>query len=706
MIPSSSQPAGVAAGAPPAPPPPMGGPPAPGYGAPPPRERERDREAMREAPRDRGGPPPRDDYDGRDRAPRRRKDWQEQEVGSIGGSSSSSSWSKPLLFGLLGALGCFVAALLICGPHILLIPSAPAAAPGTKVEVSAKADVMFVVDVTGSMDWAINGVNAGIQSFVDKFAADKIDCRVGLTIFRDEFLNNPDDTFAGVRGDPWTFTWRDGSTYTNNIDEYKEVLRKIRAGGGGDEPENCLEAMRLAAGKPQQADRAGSAIKVQILITDAHPKPWPFYEPNLNATKTELKAKNVRLVHIITHKHLQDEVYWKMWDKTKIKTKSGEETDVLGGAFYDLGEVSRNPSAMNSILTEFKKSIVEEARKEAGVASITGGAGATFEKSQSWRLWVASGLLFGVLAFGLALALIAGQRIYMRQSLLTGGAFVKALVPLGAGLIAGFLIDLLFTQFEMPMAVGIILRTLGWTLIGAVIGLSMAFFVPNLKWYKGLLGGVIGGFAGGLLFNLITLVTGAAGVVAGTLLGDLLGAIVIGFCIGVMVALAEVAFRRWWLEVRYGVRETRTVTLGTAPVTVGSDERRATVVVNNAPPSSCAPAQQRPRPVRGHRIGPAHRTGGRRQPQDRQRDHHRVQSGDGAASRPVPGLSNGQRVPLSDGLPLTAEELPGLQANSPTARWRSSARSRAIRRSSCCASLQAELDGTRPGRPPRPSIRG
>jgi hypothetical protein len=51
-----------------------------------------------------------------------------------------------------------------------------------------------------------------------------------------------------------------------------------------------------------------------------------------------------------------------------------------------------------------------------------------------------------------------------------------------------------------------------------------------------------------------------------------------------MVAVAETAFRRAWLEVRYGGREKITVTLGPEPVKVGSDAKACTVWARGAPP--------------------------------------------------------------------------------------------------------------------------
>src|SRR5205814_10448479 len=59
---------------------------------------------------------------------------------------------------------------------------------------------------------------------------------------------------------------------------------------------------------------------------------------------------------------------------------------------------------------------------------------------------------------------------------------------------------------------------------------------------------------------------------------------VLGFCIGRMVAIAEAAFHRAWLEVRYGSRETITVNLGPEPVKVGGDSRACTVWARGAAP--------------------------------------------------------------------------------------------------------------------------
>jgi hypothetical protein len=50
-----------------------------------------------------------------------------------------------------------------------------------------------------------------------------------------------------------------------------------------------------------------------------------------------------------------------------------------------------------------------------------------------------------------------------------------------------------------------------------------------------------------------------------------------------MVAVIEAAFRRAWLEVSYGPRETVTVNLGAEPVKIGGDARACTVWARGAP---------------------------------------------------------------------------------------------------------------------------
>lgn len=661
VIPSASQPApppaGYQAGPPQAAPrpqaPPQGyqqGPPA-GYQQGPPAGYQAG--LPPEAARGRGGPPAGE-------APRRRKDWQEQEVGTIAATSAGSAGSKPLLFGLMGALGCFAAALLICGPHILLLPGAGA---GEKRTETPPVDVMFVLDVTGSMEFAIRDVQNGIKDFVDKFKSEKLDVNVGLTVFRDELFRQPNDHAAGITGDPFTFKFG-GKDFTGDPEEFKAVISRVKAEAGNDIPENSLEALKMAS----EAKIRDKALRVLILITDAVPKTrgGEAMDTALKGTKDEMKKRGVRQLHLIIGEPeppfgAGGDLKWcyeQLWDKG---TDPAKDAKALAGQYYDLRKIARERTGFNDVLNQFRTSILEEARR---VGSTTGVG--EFEKSQAWRLWIATSLLFAFLAFGLALALIMGQRLYMRQSLFDGGAIAKALFTLLAGLVSGFLVELIFTSIEgMPLAVAIILRTFAWTIVGAVIGLSMALFVPNLKWYKGLLGGVIGGFAGGLLFSIIATIFAGLGVV-GTLLGDFLGAIILGFCVGVMVALAEVAFRRWWLEVRYGARETRTVTLGTAPVTVGSDERRATVVVRDVP------ALVMRYRLDQERIVCEDLESGRRmelEPGDSRRIGNvtiTVCSPETVSRTGIMlELSNGQKVPLSDGLPLTADDLPGLQSNSP-----------------------------------------
>jgi hypothetical protein len=112
-------------------------------------------------------------------------------------------------------------------------------------------------------------------------------------------------------------------------------------------------------------------------------------------------------------------------------------------------------------------------------------------------------------------------------------------------------------------------------LLGGLAGIGLSLFIPNLKWVHGLAGGAIGGAVGALGFL-------AASTAGGDFVGRLIGGLLLGLCIGLMVAIVEAAFRRAWLEVRFGPRDTITVNLGPEPVKVGGDSRLCTVWARGA----------------------------------------------------------------------------------------------------------------------------
>src|SRR5262249_5757596 len=122
-----------------------------------------------------------------------------------------------------------------------------------------------------------------------------------------------------------------------------------------------------------------------------------------------------------------------------------------------------------------------------------------------------------------------------------------------------------------------IFRVFSWALLGGMAGAGLSLFIPNMKWTLGLAGGAIGGAAGAIGF-----IVGSGAT--GDLVGRLVGGVIFGLCLGLLGVVAETAFRKAWLEVRYGSREKITVTLGPEPVKVGSDAKACTVWARGAPP--------------------------------------------------------------------------------------------------------------------------
>lgn len=111
-------------------------------------------------------------------------------------------------------------------------------------EFPAAVDIVFVLDTTGSMAWAIDGVIEGIDLFLDGLDATGIDAQVGGIEFGD-----------GIRSD----------TALGSTTELRRWLDLLTAIGGGDGPENPLDSMEKAFMQMQWRE---GALPYFIVITD------------------------------------------------------------------------------------------------------------------------------------------------------------------------------------------------------------------------------------------------------------------------------------------------------------------------------------------------------------------------------------------------------------------------------------------------------
>lgn len=187
-----------------------------------------------------------------------------------------------------------------------------------------------------------------------------------------------------------------------------------------------------------------------------------------------------------------------------------------------------------------------------------------------------SSIWFGLIGAGIAIALLSASFQYLKRGLQLGKAIRDGIwVGFLAGAIAGGIAEYLYSSIGPTE----FLRIICWGIAGVLLGLGLSFRIPNLGQIRGMGGGLAGGILGGGLFVLLAVVSGSSETAA-----RLLGSAAIGFCIGLMIAIIETAFREVWLEIRYNPKESRTVSLGSEPVSIGGDPNICTVYARNAPP--------------------------------------------------------------------------------------------------------------------------
>jgi pSer/pThr/pTyr-binding forkhead associated (FHA) protein len=107
-------------------------------------------------------------------------------------------------------------------------------------------DIVVVFDITESMQPYIDGMKEATIDFADRLAKAKRDYRLGLVTFED-------------------YVVRDDTVFTRSASEFKSWVGALQASGGGDIPEDSLDALVVASRFPFRPD----AQAVVILITDA-----------------------------------------------------------------------------------------------------------------------------------------------------------------------------------------------------------------------------------------------------------------------------------------------------------------------------------------------------------------------------------------------------------------------------------------------------
>ena len=219
-----------------------------------------------------------------------------------------------------------------------------------------QADVFFVLDVTGSMTWAINGIRDGISNFAATMRAKKIDFRIGLLAFRDL-------TYDAVPMDLLLF---DGQPFTNNVEAFQDQVGGLVSMGGGDEPESSLEAVVKACRQPFRK----SATKVLLLITDAPPKVKPAQ--NIPQTDEEELAGAEKAAAVVRENGIDavnlvvrpdDPRNLRFSHDLTTYTPLMQAGQLKGaGKFFDLKKtVAAGPAGFTSLINQFTSSVVEAA---------------------------------------------------------------------------------------------------------------------------------------------------------------------------------------------------------------------------------------------------------------------------------------------------------------------------------------------------------
>ena len=440
------------------------------------------------------------------------------------------SGSKTSRFAAIGAVGCLAGAIL---GEVLLAAMRPPAPEGPPQAVC------LLIDCSGSMN---QGGEAGSPS------GQKLrEVKSAAAEFVKKDLSRDQIAVVGFGSGVHRAAKLGASAAQLN-----SAIEGLGDGGG-----TAMDAaLAAAAGElltPSEGNRDPAMVRNILLFTDGEPDNQAATLEAANACRSQ----NIRIVAIGT----------------------GDAKTAY------LAQVTGNPALVfPASAGNFGESFKQAEKAIYGRSLVESGA----TQSGFFMSLVQIGAWTALLAIGVSLALIAGQNLYLRRPVLTVQSAAMGIVGgLVGGAVAGMAGQLLFfvaaSTSHLPLIgwlVGWLFtglgRIAGWAILGGLVGRGLAFFVPNLDSRRAWMAGGLGGGCAAVVFIVASLF--------GDVVGRLLGAALLGAFLGAAVALVETLFRQWWLEIRMGEKEVVHVSLGSAPVRIGSDNRACTIYARGARP--------------------------------------------------------------------------------------------------------------------------
>jgi hypothetical protein len=171
-------------------------------------------------------------------------------------------------------------AMMEQSPPGVAAPAAAAPVPQARSKTKGVADIVFVVDVSGSMSTCIDALRTNIEAFVDSLSRGDANNAAPVRDWRGKVVGYRDIEAAEAEGLPWIVD----NPFVRDAGALKAQLATLQAAGGGDEPESLLDALYKVASmeaspKGSQTEDPGrwryrsDAARVVIVFTDA-----PFKE--------------------------------------------------------------------------------------------------------------------------------------------------------------------------------------------------------------------------------------------------------------------------------------------------------------------------------------------------------------------------------------------------------------------------------------------